>query len=368
MAPGLSENGEQLFHRFWVLKLAPTLVISTIMSRSNQHLVIWLSTVCAVIFMMIIVGGLTRLTQSGLSMVDWRPIMGIIPPISTSEWKDAFDAYKSYPEYQKINMGMTLPEFKTIFYWEYGHRVIGRLIGLIFFLPFVIFLLMGKIKKRWVLPLWFALFLGGLQGLMGWYMVKSGLVDVPHVSHYRLAAHLSLALIIVVYLFWLMLDMLCVERQKVPDGIRVGAISLAVLLSIQFVFGAFTAGLDAGRGFNTWPLMHGQLLADAGVTIKPLWLNLFENGVMIQFVHRWMGALLVLGIIGFYLLALRQGVLRQSAMVLLAVTSLQFLLGVLTLLHAVPVFLASLHQGIACLLVLVLTYIIYVTRIDESQM
>ena len=169
------------------------------MTRSNQHLVIWLSAVCAVIFTMIIFGGLTRLTQSGLSMVDWRPIMGVIPPITSAEWQDTFDAYKSYPEYHKINMGMTLREFKTIFYWEYGHRVLGRVIGLIFFLPFVIFLLMGKVQRRWMLPLWFALFLGGLQGLMGWYMVQSGLVDVPHVSHYRLAAHLSLALIIMVY-------------------------------------------------------------------------------------------------------------------------------------------------------------------------
>jgi len=338
------------------------------MTRSNQHLVIWLSAVCAVIFTMIIFGGLTRLTQSGLSLVDWRPIMGVIPPITSAEWQDTFDAYKSYPEYQKINMGMTLPEFKTIFYWEYGHRVLGRVIGLIFFLPFVIFLLMGKVQRRWMLPLWFAFFLGGLQGLMGWYMVQSGLVDVPHVSHYRLAAHLSLALIIMVYLFWLILDMLDVGRQKVAGGFRLGSIGLALLLAIQFVFGAFTAGLDAGRGFNTWPLMHGQFLADAAVMIKPLWLNLFENGVMIQFVHRWMGALLVLGIIGFCLLAWRQGVLRQPAIVLLAVTSLQFLLGVLTLLHAVPVVLASLHQAVACLLVLVLTYVIYVTRIDQSQM
>ena len=338
------------------------------MTRSNQHLVIWLSAVCAVIFTMIIFGGLTRLTQSGLSMVDWRPIMGVIPPITSAEWQDTFDAYKSYPEYQKINMGMTLPEFKTIFYWEYGHRVLGRVIGLIFFLPFVIFLLMGKVQRRWMLPLWFALFLGGLQGLMGWYMVQSGLVDVPHVSHYRLAAHLSLALIIMVYLFWLILDMLDVGRQKVAGGFRLGSIGLALLLAIQFVFGAFTAGLDAGRGFNTWPLMHGQFLADAAVMIKPLWLNLFENGVMIQFVHRWMGALLVLGVIGFCLLAFRQGVLRHAAMILLAVTSLQFMLGVLTLLHAVPVVLASLHQAVACLMVLVLVYVIYVARTDQSQL
>ena len=316
---------------------------------------------------MIVVGGLTRLTQSGLSMVDWQPIMGVVPPVSAVEWQQTFDAYKSYPEYQKINMGMTLSEFKTIFYWEYGHRVLGRIIGLIFFLPFVIFLIFGMVDKRWQLSLWFALFLGGLQGLMGWYMVQSGLVDVPHVSHYRLASHLTLALVILVYLFWLILGMADVKREKVTNGLRFGAMGLGVLLAIQFVFGAFTAGLDAGRGFNTWPLMHGQFLADAALMIKPLWLNLIENGAMIQFLHRWVGALLVLGVLSFSLLSFRQGVLRQPVLVLLVVSGIQFLLGVITLLYAVPTFLGSLHQAVACLMVLALTYLIYVARPNQAQ-
>ena len=335
---------------------------------NNQHLIAWLGGVCIVIFAMIVIGGLTRLTQSGLSMVDWQPILGIIPPLTAADWQAAFDAYKSYPEYQKINMGMTLSEFKVIFYWEYGHRVLGRIIGLAFFVPFLIFLLMGKIEKRWQGPLWFALVLGGLQGLMGWYMVQSGLVDVPHVSHFRLAAHLSLALIILVYLFWLMLDMASVGRESVGQGLRYGAVGIAMLLAVQLVFGAFTAGLDAGRGFNTWPLMHGQFLADAAVMIDPAWRNLIENGAMIQFVHRWLGGLLVLAVIAFSILALRQGVLRQPVLALLAVTGCQFLLGVFTLLYAVPILLGSLHQAVACVMALTLTYVIYVCRPEPEAL
>ncbi len=338
------------------------------MSRSNQFLVIWLSCVGIVIFTMIVVGGLTRLTQSGLSMVDWRPIMGVIPPISAADWQATFDAYKSYPEYQKINMGMTLTEFKTIFYWEYSHRVLGRIIGLIFFLPFVVFLIVGMVDKRWQLHLWFLLFLGALQGLMGWYMVQSGLVDLPHVSHFRLASHLSLALIILIYLFWLILGMIDVERQNVTKGLRFGAIGIGFLLAMQFIFGAFTAGLDAGRGFNTWPLMHGQFLADAALMVKPLWLNLLENGVMIQFMHRWIGALLLLGVLSFSFLCFRRGILFQPVLLLLAVSSCQFLLGVLTLLYSVPTSLASLHQAVACLMALALTYVIYVARPTQVRL
>ena len=338
------------------------------MEKSNQHLIIWLASVCTFIFVMIIVGGLTRLTQSGLSMVDWQPIAGIVPPITPADWQAEFDAYKSYPEYQKINMGMSLSEFKVIFYWEYGHRLLGRIIGLIFFVPFLVFLLMGKIDKRWRGPLWIALVLGGMQGLMGWYMVKSGLVDIPHVSHYRLAAHLSLALVILVYLFWLLLNMAGIARKNVSSSLRYGALGLASLLAVQFIFGAFTAGLDAGRGFNTWPLMHDQFLADAATMINPLWLNLIENGVMIQFVHRWLGALLVLGIVAFSFAAIRQGVLLRPVFFLLLVSGCQFLLGLLTLLYAVPVVLGSLHQAFACLMVLVLAYLIYVSLPDKKTL
>jgi len=330
-------------------------------ARQSLHLVIWLALVCTVIYLMIVVGGVTRLTQSGLSMVDWRPIMGVVPPLSTEEWQQTFEAYKQYPEYQKINRGMSLDEFKQIFYWEYGHRVLGRLIGMIYFLPFVLFLLLGKVEKRWQPRLWIAFVLGGLQGLMGWYMVKSGLVDVPYVSHYRLAAHLMLAMLIIAFLFWLILDMLAVEKCEVGDAFRSGSFWLLVLLVFQLVLGAFVAGLDAGYGFNTWPLMHGQFLADAALMMEPFWHNFVENGVMIQFVHRWLGALIVLGIL---LLAWfsRGTTLFVASLVLLAITFIQFALGVTTLLYRVPVVLGSLHQATACLMLLSMVYVVYLTR------
>ncbi|MEX2489610.1 MAG: COX15/CtaA family protein, partial [Pseudomonadales bacterium] len=166
------------------------------MTRSAKPLVIWLSLVCLTIIVMVVVGGITRLTHSGLSMVDWRPLMGIIPPLTEAEWQATFDIYKQFPEYQKVNRHLDLEGFKSIFYWEYGHRILGRLIGLIFFVPFVVFLVLGKIDRQMGLKLLIALLLGGLQGLMGWYMVQSGLIDMPRVSHYRLAAHLLLAFLI----------------------------------------------------------------------------------------------------------------------------------------------------------------------------
>lgn len=334
-------------------------------ARTPTHLVIWLAVVCIVIYMMIVVGGVTRLTQSGLSMVDWQPIMGIVPPLSQEDWQETFDAYRQYPEYQKINRGMSLDEFKQIFYWEYGHRVLGRLIGMIYFLPLMVFLLLGKVEKRWQPRLWIAFVLGGLQGLMGWYMVKSGLVDVPYVSHYRLAAHLMLAFVIIGFLFWLILDMLSVRRVESPNLLRTGGIWLMALLILQLVLGAFTAGLDAGYGFNTWPLMHGQFMADAAVMMEPFWHNFVENGVMIQFIHRWLGALLLLGIVLYTWKALGTA-LSGAAMILLAVTTVQFVLGVTTLLYRVPVVLGSLHQAVACLMVLALLYAIYLSRPERD--
>ncbi|MBT4163094.1 MAG: heme A synthase [Gammaproteobacteria bacterium] len=332
------------------------------MNADSRNLIIWLAMVCVVIYLMIVVGGVTRLTQSGLSMVDWQPIMGVFPPSNQEEWQATFDAYKQYPEYQKINRGMNVDEFKSIFYWEYGHRVLGRVIGLLYLVPFVAFLALGRVEKQWVSRLWIGFVLGGLQGLMGWYMVKSGLVDIPHVSHYRLAAHLSLALVILVFLFWLILDIARVKREDVNPGYYRWTLFLAVVLAIQFVFGAFTAGLDAGRGFNTWPMMYGQFLADAAVMMEPFWVNFFENGVMIQFVHRWVGAILLLGVVGLSLAAIRQGVLKNGVLALLVITVSQFVLGVLTLLQAVPVVLGSLHQAVACLMLIALVYVTYIAR------
>ena len=351
--------------RIRVDKLSPAwteVKMNTATDRNNRNLIIWLGGVCLVIYCMIVVGGVTRLTQSGLSMVDWQPIMGVIPPVTAEEWQQTFDEYRQFPEYQKLNRGMSVEEFKDIFYWEYGHRVLGRLIGLIYFVPLVAFLVLGRVEKRWVPRLWIGFVLGGMQGLMGWYMVKSGLVDVPHVSHYRLAAHLMLALIILVFLFWLILDLAAVRRMPAKPLVRQLGLGLAVLLAVQLIFGAFTAGLDAGRGFNTWPLMHGQLVADAATMIKPFWHNFFENGAMIQFVHRWVGALLLAGVIVLAIAGWQNPTHRLPLLCLAVVTLVQFTLGVFTLLHAVPVSLGSIHQAVACLMLLALTWFVYVAR------
>ncbi len=331
------------------------------MNVDNRNLVVWLSCVCAVTYLMIVVGGVTRLTQSGLSMVDWRPIMGAIPPLSLTEWEQAFEAYKQYPEFQKINRDMNLEQFKGIFYWEFGHRLLGRLIGLVYFVPFIVLLALGRIEKRWKPRLWIAFVLGGLQGLMGWYMVKSGLVDIPRVSHFRLAAHLLLAIFILAFLFWLILDLIGVKRVNVAAGVQRLAAFMLLLLALQFLLGAFTAGLDAGHGFNTYPLMHGQWLADAAVMMEPFWRNFIENGVMIQFMHRWLGALLLFGVVGLAFATARNGMLFP-AVVLVVVTAAQFGIGVATLMLRVPVVLGSLHQAVACLMVLALVYLVYVTH------
>ena len=331
------------------------------MTVENRNIVIWLSFVCVVVYLMIVVGGVTRLTQSGLSMVDWKPIMGVVPPLTTTDWEESFEAYKQYPEFQKINPDMNLEEFKGIYYWEYGHRVLGRVIGLVYFIPFIIFLLLGRIEKKWRPRLWLGLILGGLQGLMGWYMVKSGLVDMPHVSHYRLAAHLLLAIFILSFLVWLIMDVLGIKRIEVSNGTRKLSVGLLILLGFQLMMGAFTAGLDAGRGFNTYPLMHGQWLADAALMIEPFWRNMIENGVMIQFIHRWLGALLVLGGMALAYMSARSGMMIP-AVFLITVTTTQFVLGIATLMLRVPVALGSMHQAVACLMVLSLVHIVYVTR------
>ena len=334
---------------------------------NNTILIVWLAVVCAVVYAMIVVGGITRLTQSGLSMVDWRPILGAIPPMTPEQWNATFEAYKAYPEYQKINQSMTLDQFKGIFFWEYAHRLLGRIIGLIYFLPFVVFLALKKIDRRWVGRIMVGLLLGGSQGLMGWYMVKSGLVDVPHVSHFRLAAHLLLAIFILAYLFWLILEMSGVRRVEVPRLYFHSSVFLSFLLFVQLLYGAFVAGLDAGRAFNTYPLMHGQFLADAALMIQPTWQNLFENGVMMQFVHRWLAAVLLMGVIALALLSYRLKVLMPAAFVLALLTCAQFILGVVTLLLSVPALIGSIHQALACLVVLAMTFLLYSSSGKKSE-
>jgi cytochrome c oxidase assembly protein subunit 15 len=335
------------------------------MNSANKAVSAWLIVVCVTIFLMIVVGGVTRLTHSGLSMVDWKPIMGFIPPLGETQWQSAFESYKQFPEYQLVNKGMDLTEFKSIFYWEYGHRVLGRSIGVIFLVPMMLLWWLGKIEKPLMPKLIVGLILGGLQGLMGWYMVMSGLVDIPRVSHYRLAAHLSLALVILSYLFWIILDLHKTRRFQVPPAFKALSVLILCLVSLQIVYGAFTAGLRAGLGYNTFPLMEGKLIAEAATMMSPMWLNFLENGAMIQFVHRWVGTLLlvvVAAVLGISIQRKLPGPVVWTAAVLVTMVFVQYLLGILTLINYVPVFLASTHQAVACVVLLAAVYLVYIVR------
>ncbi len=338
------------------------------MPKSNRAVIIWLIAVCFTIFSMVVVGGITRLTESGLSMVDWQPVIGIVPPLNESEWEQAFESYKSYPQYQKVNTGMSLDDFKGIYYWEYGHRVLGRLIGIIYFVPFVLLLMLGKIEKPMVPKLWIGLVLGSLQGVMGWYMVKSGLVDIPRVSHYRLAAHLMLALLILGYLSWLVLTLCKINRVEMTDLFRTLTYTLVPILLLQILYGAFVAGSRAGFGYNTFPLMNGEFLPETAMQLTPLWLNLLDNNAMLQFLHRWIGALVMAITSVLFILGWRSGcssVKLLTSLLMIAVLG-QFLLGVLTLINIVPIGLASLHQAGACIVLIVMVWLVYIVLPDQA--
>jgi len=337
------------------------------MSNTDQKAIaIWLLVCCATIFAMIILGGVTRLTGSGLSMVQWEPIMGVLPPFNQAEWEETFVLYQQFPEYKLKNFAMSLGEFKSIFWFEYAHRLLGRSIGIIFLLPFLFFLVKGKIDKA-LTPKLIAMFvLGGLQGLMGWYMVKSGLVNDPHVSQYRLTAHLALAIIIYAYMLWVALDLLCprVDEHVKSSNRKLGQLSLiiTVIVFITALSGGFVAGTRAGFAFNTFPLMDGRLIPVGLFELLPAWRNFFENIVTVQFGHRLMATILFLIIPAFWWLAIKsrpEPRLRTGVHLLLAALALQLTLGISTLLLVVPVALAAAHQAGA---VLLLTASLYVSH------
>ena len=321
------------------------------MQQNTLHkpVILWLFIVMLMVYAMIIVGGLTRLTNSGLSMVDWRPIMGIFPPMNLEQWQAVFETYRLSPEYQQINRGMSLDEFKYIFYWEYGHRVLGRLVGVVFFIPFAFFLFTKRVKGSLAVKLGIAFILGGAQGLLGWYMVKSGLVDVPRVSQYRLAAHLSLAFFLLCYLYWICLGLMYPRKRNLDKAGFVGfSVFLLVLTSIQLLFGALTAGLDAGLMYNTFPDMNGTFLPAGSFAMQPVLINFFENPVTVQFTHRILGWALFFSVIVLFVKGLMSkvsGVRRFLHAALLLTVFFQFILGVMTLVMAVPLQWASIHQA-----------------------
>ncbi|WP_138433785.1 COX15/CtaA family protein [Winogradskyella algicola] len=325
------------------------------MKKDNKAVIYWLLTGCFLIFIMVIVGGITRLTHSGLSISNYKLISGTIPPMNEIEWNEAFDLYKQYPEYQKLNYGMSLEEFKDIYFWEWIHRVIGRFIGLVFIIPFVYFLIRKQLTKSTIKKSVILLFLGGFQGFLGWYMVKSGLVDRPDVSHYRLAAHLTTAFLTFAYTFWVALDLIFPNKKaidtKLRNFIRIGL----VVLVIQIIYGAFVAGLDAGWIHNHWPFMsEGKFMHETVYTEQnPTYLNFLEGKSGVQFVHRTLAYVVVIFILAIWYKATRNDISRwqtKGVNSLLIVVGIQFLLGVLTLLLAVPVWLGVLHQVVAFIL------------------
>ncbi len=248
-------------------------------NQQNKSVIIWLLSGCLLIFMMVIIGGITRLTNSGLSMVEWNLIMGVVPPLNEQEWLTIFNQYKQFPEYQQVNFMFTLEEFKSIFFWEYLHRLIGRLIGIIFIIPFLYFLIRKKLSKRLIVQCIFILAMGSLQGYLGWWMVKSGLVNNPDVNHYRLAIHLLAAFLTFAYTLWVALELIYENEKRIEvPYLRKWLFTLFVITILQIIYGAFVAGLNAGFVLNTWPLMGDKWIADAVTTLKPLWIN-FINGI-----------------------------------------------------------------------------------------
>jgi cytochrome c oxidase assembly protein subunit 15 len=337
--------------------------------RNNKQIAFWLLVCCLLVFSMVVLGGVTRLTRSGLSMVEWDPIMGIVPPMNEAEWQTAFDKYKQFPEYQKINAHMDLAGFKSIFLVEYAHRVLGRTIGLAFLLPFLFFWVTRKISRELVPKLVLMFVLGGLQGLLGWYMVKSGLVDRPHVSQYRLTAHLLAAFAIYGYMLWVALALLRPRAANAGvDNIislrRMGWLVTAFLLLV-ITSGGFVAGTKAGFAFNSFPLMNGQWLPPGYWALQPGWLNLFDNIATVQFNHRWLAITLAVVVCGYWWKSRRYPLdhsARGAFMLLLLVLGAQIALGISTLLMVVPVKLGAAHQGGALLLFSAALYVNHTLR------
>ena len=327
---------------------------------------LWLALCAAMVLAMIVIGGITRLTESGLSIVDWRPVTGFLPPLTDAAWTRAFELYRTSPQYLEINAGMTLAEFRTIFWWEYIHRAWGRLIGLAFFLPFVWFLIRGRVRKSLVPRLIGLFLLGGAQGVLGWYMVRSGLVDIPEVSQYRLAAHLSLAFLIYAALVWTALTLILPGPTMIADRLATQVRRLALialgLIAITVVSGAFIAGIDAGLIFNSFPLMEGAILPP-GYFDHPA--APFDDPGTVQFHHRVL-ALVSLAAVAVLWWRSRWLALapraRRVANGLMVMAVLQVALGITTLLLVVPVYAPASHQAGAVLLFTMILWFIHELR------
>ncbi|MCB0462710.1 MAG: COX15/CtaA family protein [Flavobacteriaceae bacterium] len=336
------------------------------MKKDNKTVIYWLLTGCILIFIMVVVGGITRLTHSGLSISNYKLISGTFPPMNDAEWNEAFELYKQYPEYQKLNNHFNLEDFKDIYFWEWLHRVIGRFIGLVFIIPFLYFLIKKQLTKPTIKKSIILLILGGFQGFLGWYMVKSGLVDNPDVSHYRLAAHLTTAFITFAYTFWVALDLMFPDKKEINKSFR-NLIRFGLgLLLLQIIYGAFVAGLDAGFIHNHWPMMNEGKFMHETVYIEqnPLYKNFIEGKSGVQFVHRTLAYFVVAVIFMIWNKSQKLSLTsyqKKGVNLLLLMVGVQFLLGVLTILfiNKAKVLLGVSHQVGAFVLLSIMTFTLH---------
>lgn len=321
-------------------------------STVGRPVVLWLYGIALLIFLMVLVGGATRLTDSGLSITEWKPIHGAIPPLTAAEWQEEFDKYRQIPEYEIVNKGMSLEEFKFIFWWEWGHRFLGRFIGVVFLLPFLFFLARGAIPSRYKPQLWILFGLGGLQGAIGWWMVASGLTERIDVSQYRLATHLTLACLIFAYTIWVVKGMQLERRVRAPSsqlwstadhGLKM-AWFLIILIFAQIFVGGLVAGLHAGHSYNTWPLMGETFIPEGLLLFEPIWTNFFENAITVQFDHRIL-AYILFGFAILHMLRMWSTPMRSGAVMVAGIITAQAIIGIGTLIHSVPMALGLLHQG-----------------------
>ena len=332
----------------------------------NQQLKIWLFVLLSMIILIILIGGLTRLTDSGLSITTWELFVGFLPPLTNDKWKDYFDLYKTIPEYNEQNSNMSLSEFKVIFWWEWGHRQLGRLIGLTVLLPLIYFTLKNGL---WVLKKYGIIFLlVCLQGFFGWYMVSSGLVDRIDVSHYRLSIHLVTAFLILSIIFWKLLILTQTRINNISFSLRLFKLFF-ILLFIQLIIGAFVSGMDGGKLYNTWPLMGSSYFPDDSKYIEFLNINFFDNPSIVQFVHRNLAYLIVIIYIYLLILVFRDTnkIFRKPIMIIGISIFLQVVLGVVTLLSGVKIIYASLHQINSILVILSSLYFLYISKYEEKK-
>ncbi|MEL1254346.1 COX15/CtaA family protein [Flavobacterium sp. DGU38] len=337
------------------------------MKKENKSVIIWLLSGCVLLFLMVVVGGITRLTNSGLSMTDWHLVTDTFPPLTEAKWQAAFDEYKKFPEYQKINIhnDFQLADYKFIYFWEWFHRFIGRIIGLVFFVPFVYFLIKKKLDTPTIKKCIVLLAMGGFQGFLGWFMVRSGLIDNPDVSHFRLSLHLTFAFITFAYTLWVALDLIYPERninRIIP--LRTIARYALVALLIQIIYGGFVAGLNAGLIHNHWPLMsdgefiHESVFIEQSTLVK----NLIEGKSGVQFVHRTFAYAVVAIILFLYFKSKKYSLTDTQSKginILVIFVFIQFALGVFTLLYSVPLALGLIHQIMAFFLLSAMTYTLH---------